>query len=663
MDTWRARNSRDKSLMCCTHIEDVRVAASVNVSELRGIGAGPEGVSAPSPSGACRMHIIVRRARLSAIYSRNGGMGAGLLVDLDVQVKGPSPRCDGSFAHLKVWDSSKGMAYRSAFSYWGGWLNITTVEHAASAPPDRGGGERGCESKGERLRQHTIVLPAEGSYLLEVMYDSEGYIGFLDKQEGLKLSPEMVNQIEPVRTVIDPWLDAPASCFSKAIPDSSPGCECNEARQHHLHQSWPGYWAKDRTEYVPLFRTRLNHWAPCSSGEQSLAAQTLLRRIPGGLLISGTSRQRGLYHDIVRILGFRRVFGWADEAKEACRIPPFDLIEQRPETRVKFSWTCKGGRGNVINQTDYMKNWLARLDRSNFCTATSRRGFVIFSDGAHFVANVAGPHGLARVAAIVNDTLTMLARRCKGTKTALMVASEMAAHDHWGADEVDNVFRDNRIHGLNSAVQDMAHVLGLPFLDVYSMSLSAGRSFNHRGNNLHHYHAGHLVGDIVSMTAASAFLDAVANTLDSTPAHETCAIEIVEPMDGHGIVLGTAETRLWRNVSIIVAASHACKWPTMRVSVLVDGRLLGEQNMTSDSVGGSIAVMTVKLGEGEHVILVASDGPDGPLQEVSKFKVLPYTWIRSLRASDIDNDGNDSNNDDKDSNDVDHGAPHQATGR
>jgi hypothetical protein len=140
LDFWRAHARPHGSLECCNHIDDVRVAAHVDVSELGGVGADPAGVSVRSPSGQCRMHIHVRRARLSAMYSRDGGKGAGLLVDLDVQVKGPSPRCDGSFAHLKVWDSSDGVLYRSAFSYWGGWLNITTVEHAKAAPPDQGGG-------------------------------------------------------------------------------------------------------------------------------------------------------------------------------------------------------------------------------------------------------------------------------------------------------------------------------------------------------------------------------------------------------------------------------------------------------------------------------------------------------------------------------------------
>ena len=134
MDAWREHKAR--SLECCTQIDDVRVAAPVDLSELRGVGAAPAGVIAPGPSHECHMLIHVRQARLGAMYARDGRMGAGLLLDIDIQVKGPSPRCDGSFAHIKVWDSSNGVGYRSAFSYWGGWLNVTTVEHAAAAPPD-----------------------------------------------------------------------------------------------------------------------------------------------------------------------------------------------------------------------------------------------------------------------------------------------------------------------------------------------------------------------------------------------------------------------------------------------------------------------------------------------------------------------------------------------
>jgi len=171
------------------------------------------------------------------------------------------------------------------------------------------------------------------------------------------------------------------------------------------------------------------------------------------------------------------------------------------------------GRIDLRRMYYYREAWLGRLDEENLCTATSRRSFVIFSEGAHFAALVGGPHGLAKASIVINDVLEVLARRCKATETVLMVASEMAAHDHWGAGwgahQVGNSFRDNRIRGLNAAVEEMARKLGLPFLDMYSMSLSAGENLNHPQADPHHYHAGPLVGDIVSMTATSAYLDAI----------------------------------------------------------------------------------------------------------------------------------------------------------
>ena len=516
-----------------------------------------------------------------------------------------------------------------------------------------GGGGGG----GERSRHHTIVLPAEGVYWLEVLYDSEGYTGFLDRGEGLKLPERKLKQLEPVRTVINPWLDVPAACFMKRIPTSSPGCDCDDARRRRplRYQSWPGYWAEDRTEYVPFFRPQATRWVPRSDGVQSPAARHLLRRVPGGLLVTGTSRQRAVYLDILRILSHsvREVLGWAGKgwagnasaAHDWQHALPAHWFEQRPETKVGFFQSKLGlalhanasevgyNNGTVDEgRTDYLQSFFTYLDMANLCTAASRRSFVIFSDGAHFVARVHGPHGLAKSARVVNDTLTALARRCKGTQTTLMVASEMAVHDHWGADQAGNSFRDNRIRGFNAALEDMADSLGLHFLDVYLISLSAGqRSDNRRRFNSdpHHYDVGPLVGDIVSMTVASALLDAVASALDSSaPGQLQCAIEIVEPVDGHGVVLGSSasDARLWRNISVIVSASPECKDATMSVTVSVDGMLLGNQELAADSAGGSMSMMTAKLGEGTHVISVASDGPYGLLERVSAFNVFPYSW-------------------------------------
>jgi hypothetical protein len=348
MNSRREDGARQGSLECCVHTESVIDAVPVEMSELLESGADAAVASAPSPSGKCLMLIHTRRARLSTVLARQtGGWTAVLLVDLDIQVEGPSPRCDGSFAQLKVWDSSNGAAYQSAFSYWGGWLNVTTAEQAASAPADRGGGG---EAGFGRLRQHTIVLPAAANYWLEVMYDSEGYMGFLDKEEGFKLPPDML-VLEPKRTSFDPWLHAPASLFNRTTtPSSSPTCDCDGARRRNLYQSWPGYWTEGRTEYVPLFRPRFTSWAPAPDfdGAQPSHARNLLRRIPGGILTSGTSRQRTLHQDLLMILGpsFGGVEGRAGEASAAFRAsehphsldPSPNLVELRPETRVKFFW-------------------------------------------------------------------------------------------------------------------------------------------------------------------------------------------------------------------------------------------------------------------------------------------------------------------------------------
>ena len=577
MDAWREHKAR--SLECCTQIDDVRVAAPVDLSELRGVGAAPAGVIAPGPSHECHMLIHVRQARLGAMYARDGRMGAGLLLDIDIQVKGPSPRCDGSFAHLKVWDSSNGVEYRSAFSYWGGWLNITTVEHAAAAPPDQGGEVRGGGG-GERLRQHTIVLPAEGSYWLEVMYDSEMYSSFLDSNEGLKFS----HKLQPVRTVVDPWLDVPVACFNKTIPASSPGCDCDASRRR-LYRSYPGYWAENRTLYVPLFHPRVTRWAAPPSrrrlydGTQQAEvsfSELLLQRLPGGMMSFGTSRQRLMHQDMLWMFGlgifrhfrhFRHFSLYLNTPEKASSRDIY--ASSRPY--VVFGW--KGSMiGTMIAQLDpniksafeknmeievfgknpwygrlvdggkaYKDDLVASLNRANLCTKTSMRSVVIYSEGAHPAAFMLGPRGLSSAVSLVNETLAMLAQRCRGTKTTLMVASEMAAHDHWAPSA--NAFRDNRIVGFNAAAEEIALALSLPFIDVYPMTISADSSplyIDLKGKvrgDVHHYQylfEGQAMGDQVSVTAASAYLDAISDALDTDSGR--CSIDIIEPFDGQRIM-------------------------------------------------------------------------------------------------------------------------------
>ena len=653
MDFWREQNSRRfKSLECCTHIDDVSVAANVDPSELGGVGAEDEGVFAPSPSGECRMHIRVHRARLSAMYAVDGRLGAGLLIDLDVHVRGPSPRCDGSFAHLKVWDSSNGVTYRSAFNYWGGWLNITTVDHAADAPPDQGGARGGGGR--ERLKQHTIVLPSAGPYWLEVMYDSEMYTGFLDRDEGLKLSPQVREMLQPARTVIDPWLDIPAACFNKAIPASSPGCDC-DARRSRMYQSWPGYWAENRTVYVPFFHPRVTRWAaPQQPSDQGLEGgplvdssilNSIMERAPGGMMIIGTSRQRTLHFDILDMIGLGGLFKPSSD--------PLDLAlgwkGLMRGTRIGSLWLDVGfgfkqepnvptvvrvGRhiplhGRLLEGGGmYQDILMESLDRVNLCTRTSMRSVLFYTEGAHAAAKIRGPRGLLSAVSLFNKTLSVLAQRCRGTKTTLMVASELAVHDHSPPSE--DSCRDNRIVGINNAIEEIAHRLEVPFLDMYSMSLSADVSppYQHLDNMVRdkrHYWSSPLVGDQVSRVLARAYLDAMFD--NHFHSSDRCSMEMIEPFDGQMFSSGRSG---WRNVSVIVAVSAACTAAgeaAVGLVISVNGEQvpIGTQSLTMTQEGTSnvMLVAVVELGVGKHVVSAACSVPGCQIAQVSKFEVMP----------------------------------------
>ena len=100
-----------------------------------------------------------------------------------------------------------------------------------------------------------------------------------------------------------------------------------------MYQSWPGYWAKNRTVYVPLFHPRVSSWASrllaIDDGllasdnvlnvqrPESPALELMLGRVPGGLSILGTSRTRTLHYDMLGMLGFRGMFNHTKEGIRA----------------------------------------------------------------------------------------------------------------------------------------------------------------------------------------------------------------------------------------------------------------------------------------------------------------------------------------------------------
>jgi len=333
---------------------------------------------------------------------------------------------------------------------------------------------------------------------------------------------------------------------------------------------------------------------------------------------------------------------------------------------------------------------------------------VIYSEGAHPAAKALGPRGLAGCVSLVNKTLSMLARRCRGTKTTLMVASEMACHDHWAPN--GNSFRDNRIVGFNAATQEIARTLELPFIDVYPMSLSADVSPPYRHpvsggfySDDHHYWSNLLMGDEVSVSTASAYMEAVSNALDadSDLDHRACTFNIIEPFDGQRMQLqryhpgectagrmGSVQsieekdresgkmhsdlkggrcgllTQNRRNISVIIAASAACigaRGNAASFAISVDGTMLqaeGQRLFTTEGGASDSVVVSavVELGEGSHMVSAACAVPGCQLEEVSRFELEPYAWhgnrtplAEGARAIDL---GSDSVGEDEDDGDT-----------
>jgi hypothetical protein len=327
---------------------------------------------------------------------------------------------------------------------------------------------------------------------------------------------------------------------------------------------------------------------------------------------------------------------------------------------------------------EYADHLLASMDRANLCTKTSMRSVVVYSEGAHPAAKALGPRGLAGSVSLVNKTLSILAHRCSGTKTTLMVASEMACHDHWAPN--GNSFRDNRIVGFNAATQEIARELELPFIDVYPMSLSADVSPPYLHPVLdgfysddHHYWSTFHIGDEVSVSTASAYMEAVSNALDadSDLDHLACTFNIIEPFDGQrmqlqryhpggcttgragsgqnieemdresGMMHGDLEggrcgllTRNRRNISVIIAASAACVGSggnAASFAISVDGMMMPaeEQRLFTTEGGASDSVVVsavVELGEGPHTVSAACAVPGFQAEEVSRFELEPYAW-------------------------------------
>ena len=360
-------------------------------------------------------------------------------------------------------------------------------------------------------------------------------------------------------------------------------------------------------------------------------------------MIAGTSRQRTLYYDILGMLGvgftpslyakyaidvmmpvIKMYYEWL-EIGLAMGPPP----DGRSTARDIYLWGRIGGESL---KNSYKNDFMKRLDETNLCTQYSSRSFIIFTEGCHIASRVSGPKGLQTGFLLVSELLAMLKRRCSGTQTTLMIASEMASHqfltitDHTG---VASAFRDVRLVAFNEAISRVAEELGVPFIDVHPISLSGGIANSH---DTYHYTKApsHHLGDDVSKATAAMYLDAIETVLQQ----EACTIRIVEPMQWGEIQLGapldassslSSPSAAKRNISIFVSASIQCPH-NLNVTLDVDNlHVVAER----DTAGGRFKAV-VELGEGEHVVhAAAAVGCVGVEVQSTTFTVTPHACLLS----------------------------------
>lgn len=80
------------------------------------------------PPGLCSVDVTANA--VDGPMWKEGLPSVGLYVDVDIEVKGPTPNCDGSFVWFRIDSLGHGEHYQYDFAYWQSLLNITFVEDA-----------------------------------------------------------------------------------------------------------------------------------------------------------------------------------------------------------------------------------------------------------------------------------------------------------------------------------------------------------------------------------------------------------------------------------------------------------------------------------------------------------------------------------------------------
>ena len=439
------------------------------------------------------------------------GAKSALGLNLTTTVEGPAPTCDGCFATLRL--EAEDGTYATAFQHWTGDPRVTAYNQQRPAFAEK------------RSVFHSAVLPNVGRYDIEVEMHSIDYRGMLARGEGGHITKAKESTVQLTTS----WVNVrPQPAFRCTSGEAALGIQNKKHADRPLEPPVGfGYWAR-RNESMswvdvrrPLTATADLHGGDEGDGVPLLAAlqmpdrERFLTELPGGLMVVGTSRPRTVFYDIVEMLGVE-----VKDAHKAHNDLSFQLGPNADGPHIVYAFhdvaedmvPISFGRldGPPTCTVQHLDSVLAEF---GFCAPTSKPSAIVFTTGAGIISRALPPDELTRAAEYTHQELLHLLARCRGSPTRLIIAGEMALHNH-EFEPGSNSFRDNRNVAFNALVQDVASDLGLPFIDTHRTSLSA----RHTGDVAHYYDPHRpFVGNAVSKHVASLYLQAAWSARPAAP--------------------------------------------------------------------------------------------------------------------------------------------------
>jgi len=296
-------------------------------------------------------------------------------------------------------------------------------------------------------------------------------------------------------------VSAPVSKLLKTASIIVPTSLCEN--ECHLEPTHRGYWIGRQ-----IYKTEDSKSSLYKIND---VPSVLKQHSPGGLGIIGASRPRTLYYDILQYSGISTI--------SPLKIHNHLSSKTADGVPIEFFWhevandfSPPGAFGHIPAAPLVMvKDYEIWLTRTGICEK-GRHSTLIFCAGSGIISRALPPNDLSAGVNYVRKELEWLRNRCH-PHTKIIVASEMALFDEFFSAE-DNSFRSNRNFAFNLLMQQLASQLNMTWLDVYSPSLSAGRS-DWAKDHVHYYHKNkEYIGDAVSNFAALQYVAAAASRSD-----------------------------------------------------------------------------------------------------------------------------------------------------